>query len=134
MATDKKIDYNQTDLDITRWLPANSGGFKSMDTRNRTVLRMFFEELRNVNNPSEALRITAKRVEPFGILPQTLLKITRKWREAHGLKHVPVWGGTRKVSQTNQLLEAAGKYFSRRSDGVEKRFVSVKDLIAFLNE
>jgi hypothetical protein len=94
---------------------------------------MFFEELRNVNNPSEALRITAKRVEPFGILPPTLLTITRKWREAHGLKHVPVWGA-RKVSQTSQLLEAAGKYFSRRSDGVEKRFVSVKDLIAFLNE
>lgn len=110
MATDRKIDYNQTDLDITRWLPANSGRYKSMDTRNRTVLRMFFEELSNVNNPSEALRNTAKRVEPFGIQPKTLLDITRKWREAHGLKRIQVWGGTRKVSQTKRLVDAINNY------------------------
>ena len=111
MATDRKIDYNQVDLDISRWLPANTGRFKSVDTRNRTVLRMFFEELRNVNNPTTAMLNVAKRVEPFGVTPHALLEITRKWREAHGLKRVQIWtNSTRKPSQMKRLVTAINQY------------------------
>lgn len=109
---DRRMNFNQVDFDINRWLPAESK-LPSYNTANRTVLRMFFEDLRNTNNPIEALRNTAKRVEPFGFTQSRVMEITRKWREAHGLKNTVVFGThTRKVGVAKRIIAAAQTYFN----------------------
>lgn len=120
MPKDTRMNFNQVDMDINRWLPAESR-FVSINTANRTMLRMFFEDLRNTNNAVEAIRNTAKRVEPFGFSSTRVMSVTQKWREAHGLKSIIVFSsGTRKPGVQKRVILAASAYFDQHFESTEE--------------